>query len=351
VVLTLLRLRIFLVSLALCSFCNIPVASAKPVRPIVVVFGSSETTAFEEEAINRLQGELRAAGYEPELRLVIELTEVQSLFATVAENKNVAAVFVLRAGAIEQTAELLLWQPVSQRQQRKVIDLSRELPQRAARLLAIRVAEFLRSQTAILPPAEPAEPATVAQAMPVQPDRETVARSLRPHFGLGVAALTETFRSAQMGVSIEAGMMRGLRDNLDLLVRATGFLQLIDGSIAEPEGQAEIGRQMFCLEFGLARMFVKGFSGFAVASVGGNRLSVSPQAQPGYESQDAVRWTGQVGSRIGVRAKLSSGWALEAYVGAWILPNAPELFIADTSVQTLGRPTVLAGLSMGGAPW
>ncbi len=318
---------------------------------MVVVFGSSETTAFAQEAINRLQGELRAAGYEPELRLVAELTEVQSLFDTVAENKNVAAVFVLRVGAIEQTAELLLWQPVSQRQQRRVIDLSRELPPRAARLLAIRVAEFLRSQTAILPPAEPSSPVTLAQTEPPQPVREPFDASLRPHVGLGIAALTETFRNAQMGVSVQAGMMRRLRDNLDLLVGATGFLQLTNGSIAEPEGNAELKRQVLGLEFGLGRNLGEIFSVFALTSAGAHRLSVLPKARPGFESHDAVRWTGLFGSRIGVRAKLLSGWAVEAHVGAFILPNAPELFIAGRSVQTLGRPAVLAGLSIGGVPW
>lgn len=215
---TLLRYFLCCASIAVCAFANLHSAGAKPARPTVVVFGVDRHSEFADEAINRLQGELRAAGYEPSLRLLTDLQNVESNFAGAAADKSVAAVFVLREGKIEQTAEFLLWQPRSQRQQQRTIDLSHEPPARAARLLAIRVAEFLRSQTAILPPGQAQPQAAVSPEPPPAPFVPRVV----PQISLGVGVLTDALRSPQMGLSANVGFARTFRPNASFIFAPVG---------------------------------------------------------------------------------------------------------------------------------
>lgn len=331
--------------MAVCAFGNLHFAGAKPVRPTVVVFGVDRHSEFADEAIHRLQGELRAAGYEPLLRLLADLQNVEAQFASAAADKSVAAVFVLREGSIEQTAEFLLWQPGSQRQQQRSIDLSQEPPVRAARLLAIRVAEFLRSQTAILPPAEAQPQAT---ALAPEPPTARFVPTIAPELAVGVSVLTEAFVSSQMGVSTNAGLIRTLSPNASLILRASWFGQVAGGALIEPEAQSEIARQMFCLEFGAARMVASRVSAFALASVGAHRLAATAEVQPGFVARNRVAWSALGGGQVGARIRLNSIFSLETNVGLLALTSAPDVFIADRRVQTFGRPTLLAGLSMVG---
>lgn len=320
---------------------------AKATHQTVVVFGASENSAFGQEAINRLQGELRAAGYEPQLRLVVDLTNVEDLFATVAADAKVAAVFVVREGQLQQTAEFLLWQPVSQRQQSREIDLSQEPPAQAARLLAIRVAEFLRSQTAILPPAEvrPKEDALVAEPVK-EPPLPIFHATLQPQLSVGAGSLTDAFRSPSFGIFASAGLSRHTTPHLHLAARLAWFGQAVDRTLTAPEGQAETSRQIFLLEIGIARSFATRFSAFGFASAGAHRLSSNSTAQPGFASRNDIAWSSLAGGQLGARAKLSSHVSLEAAFGIWALTTAPELYLAGRKQQTLGRPTELASISV-----
>jgi len=347
----LLRYKTCLMGLALlCKTLFPSTAFAKTTRQTVIVFGASESTAFAQEAISRLQGELRAAGYEPQLQLVNDLANVETQFASVADDTTVAAVFVLREGQIKQTAEFLLWQPSSQRQQRREIDLSQEPPVRAARLLAIRVAEFLRSQTAILPPAEVKTKAEEPTATAAEKPAPTSFRAtLQPQLSFGVASLTDSFRSPSFGIYANAALARHTTPNLDLVVRVSWFGQVTDRTITASEGQAELSRQMFCLELGANRYLSSRFSAFGFASAGAHRLSSSSQAQPGFEGRSNRTSTAIAGGILGARARLSTHVSVEAAFGMWALANAPDLYIAGRNLQTLGRPTELALLSVVGS--
>lgn len=348
--LTLLRYKTCLFGLALvCTTLFGSTTFGKTTRQAVVVFGASDNTAFAQDAINRLQGELRAAGYEPQLKLLSDLTNVEAQFANVAVDATVAAVFVLRQGQIKQTAEFLLWQPVSQRQQRREIDLSQEPPAQAARLLAIRVAEFLRSQTAILPPAEIQkevnERTPSATEKPVSPSFQP---TLQPQITVGVGALSDSFRSPCLGIYTNAALARHTQPGLDLVVRLSWFGQVTDRTISASEGQAELSRQMFFLEAGATKHIASRLAAFGFASLGAHRLFASSQAQPGFESRSQIAWSSLAGAQLGARAKLSARISLEASFGVWTLANAPELYFAGRKQQSLGRPTELAAISVVG---
>jgi hypothetical protein len=237
----------------------------------------------------------------------------------------------------------------------KRVDVGRKADAEITSALAIHAVELLRASLLEVRSREAARPEMRAEGPSPIPsevvdwvDRAILPEAPKPLFArpaifIGAASI---YNSPGMApafapvLRVSVGAPNGIAARIS--VAGPGY----GGELRGPRGTAFVRQELALAEFVYApsRRFL---TPIASIGVGGYHLYTKGEStDPRYGGITSHSWAVLADAGLGVAARLASSAAISLDVHAFMTQPSAHLYIGDTSVATVGRPSVLASLGL-----
>ena len=325
-------------------------------RVVVIDDGDRSTRA----AIERLRGELAAAGFEVAPRA----PRGSDARDDVEEGSDGVATVRLVRNAQTRSAEL--W--VSDRLTGKT--LIRKVnadPERSPRLVALRGAELLRASLLELaaPPHDDAPPQTPAMAQPPPPEVMHLVAPVPPvlqhpeappprpapparwieHVALdaGIAVLA-SFDRLGPAAAPTIGVWIALPASLAVRIQLAG--PGFAPQLSNPVGTASVRQELASVGLAWVPDVRSALAPFVAVEAGPYHLHVQGTASAPFHGAEDDVWAAAIGGGAGVGLRVARGVAISAEAEALAITPRPTVSIGGQQVASTGSPSLLASASL-----
>jgi hypothetical protein len=340
---------LFVVALAPCSvFGGESYARAGDPSPrTVVLLRLTTSDAVTTEATARVNGELKAAGFDVAIVLLSSDDAKRQLESAGRELNALAAFAIFATPSDGGTSAAEIW--VSDRIRQKIViqrALLREADRnRESEILAVRAVELLKANltdfwvpTSTPSEAEPPAPAPVHALPGAEPKART---PFAKGFGAGLGAeVTETFGAVGARWSPDAVVSYGWPGGFSVRASLIGLGPSV--TLAATNGSANVQEQVAILEGVKAWWPRAALVPFVLAGAGAQHFHVAGVANPPYQGHTSDRWSllTTVGVGLAMPVVSTVSIVLQARgIAAW---SSAVVQIASAEAGRVGGPSLVA---------
>ena len=336
------------------SFAAREVVAGEARAPTVVLLSIAASSDVTTEAMARVNGELKAAGFEVAV-VPSGGDDARRELESAAHDHNAIAAFAIFVRSTERgTSVAEIW--VSDRIRQKLVIQDAVLHDtdrgRGSEILAVRAVELLKASLADFWTSAPAP----APAPSVEPQAQATARdSARPPrrpfasgFGVGVGVgVVESFGAMRETWSPDATASYGWPSGFSLRATFVGLGPAV--ALSATRGSASVGQQLALLEAVKTWWPGAAIVPFVTAGAGAQHVRVVGAGDSPYQGHTWDGWSLALAAGVGLALPLVSSLSFVAQargVAAW--PSA-AVDVAGTEVGRVGGPALLADAGLFGA--
>ncbi|HTB78548.1 MAG TPA: hypothetical protein VK762_35130 [Polyangiaceae bacterium] len=334
-----------LVSLA--PLADKEVFAADASAPTVVLLRLPSPDEVTTEAMARVNGELKAAGFEVAV-VPFRGDDAKKDLESAAREMNAIAAFAIFVRPFEEGATVAeIW--VSDRTRQKLVIQNAVLHEtdrgRGSEILAVRAVELLKASLADfwmpasappVPPPAPPQPSPPAAERP--PTRAPFAGGLGAGLGIGVAASCCSVARTPPSWSPDATASYGWPHGLGLRATFAGLGP--DATFSATDGSAKVGEQFAILEVVKAWWPTSALVPFAAVGSGAQHVHVVGSGNAPYQGHTLDRWSVLTTIGVGIAIPLLSTVSLVAQARGLASWSPTVVDVAGVEVGRAGAPSV-----------
>jgi hypothetical protein len=335
------------------SFAAREVVAGEARAPTVVLLSVAASSDVTTEAMARVNGELKAAGFEVAVVPSNGDDARRELESAAHDHDAIAAFAIFVRSAARGTSVAEIW--VSDRIRQKLVIQDAVLHDtdrgRGSEILAVRAVELLKASLADFwasspppPPAPSVEPQAPATARDTaRPPRRPFASGVGVGVGVGVV---ESFGAMRETWSPDATASYGWPSGFSLRATFVGLGPA--ATLSATRGSASVGQQLALLEAVKTWWPGAAIMPFVTAGAGAQHVRVVGAGDSPYQGHTWDGWSLALAAGVGLALPLVSSLSFVAQargVAAW--PSA-AVDVAGTEVGRVGAPALLADAGLFG---